>query len=286
MPKIAISYRRKDSDAITGRIRDRIARHFGDDSVFMDIDNIPLGIDFRKRIQEVLHENQILLAIIGPNWTGPAQGARARIFDPTDPVRIEVETAVQRGIPTIPVLVGGATMPSASELPESLKDLPFYNAGEVSSGVDFHPHVDRLIRAMEQILKGKSSSKLEAPRVPATAPASFTRRPGSPWAMLSGVALAVILTAAIAYVVATLPRQSAPIVVAATNASPPPTGQTESPAPAAVISASTPATPVPQQPPAIQAASLARSGPVAQPQQTQPTAPSIAPTPSQPEALP
>ena len=66
MPKIAISYRRKDSDAITGRIRDRIARQFGDNSVFMDIDNIPLGIDFRKQIQEVLRENQILLVIIGP----------------------------------------------------------------------------------------------------------------------------------------------------------------------------------------------------------------------------
>jgi len=56
MPEITISYRRKDSDAITGRIRDRIARDFGDNSVFMDIDNIPLGIDFRKHIQKALRE--------------------------------------------------------------------------------------------------------------------------------------------------------------------------------------------------------------------------------------
>jgi rhodanese-related sulfurtransferase len=158
MPKITLSYRRKDSDAITGRIRDRMVEHFGQKAVFMDIDSIPLGIDFRKQIQEVLRENQVLLAVIGPNWTGPVANGPARIFDPSDPVRIEVETALRSGIPTIPVLVGGATMPSPAELPDSLKELPFYNAAEVSSGLDFHAHVDRLIRAVEQITKTKGSS--------------------------------------------------------------------------------------------------------------------------------
>jgi TIR domain-containing protein len=241
MPKIAISYRRKDSDAITGRIRDRIARQFGDNSVFMDIDNIPLGIDFRKQIQEVLRENQILLVIIGPNWTGPVQGARARIFDLTDPVRIEVEAALQRGIPTIPVLVGGATMPSASELPESLKDLPFYNAAEVSSGVDFHPHVDRLIRAMEKIFKGRSSFEFEAPTAPATNPASLMRRPGLRWAMISGVAVTV--AAAIAYKVATLPQQPASVSVTATRGA-----QMQSVPPAPVAPPAAVASPTPSQP--------------------------------------
>jgi hypothetical protein len=48
MIEIVISYRRKDSDAITGRIRDHLARHFGEDAVFMDIDSIPIGEDFRR----------------------------------------------------------------------------------------------------------------------------------------------------------------------------------------------------------------------------------------------
>ena len=51
MPRITISYRRADSDAIAGRIRDRLARHYGDRAVFMDIDNIPFGIDFREHIK-------------------------------------------------------------------------------------------------------------------------------------------------------------------------------------------------------------------------------------------
>jgi hypothetical protein len=39
--KILISYRREDSEHITGRIYDRLAAHFGGGSLFMDIDTIP-----------------------------------------------------------------------------------------------------------------------------------------------------------------------------------------------------------------------------------------------------
>ena len=194
--KAPVSY----SDAMTGRIRDRMAAHFGEKSVFMDIDSIPLGIDFRKQIQEALRENQVLLAVIGPNWTGPVQDGPARILDPADPVRIEVETAILSGIPTIPVLVGGATLPKTSELPESLKDLPFFNAAEVSAGLDFHSHVDRLIRAVEQIIKAKSPSTLAAP-------AALAR---TKWLTAAGGALACIAVVAAALVYYHRPQVAAP----------------------------------------------------------------------------
>ena len=45
MPRIAISYRRSDSSAISGRIFDRLVAHYGKPSVFMDIDNIPFGTE-------------------------------------------------------------------------------------------------------------------------------------------------------------------------------------------------------------------------------------------------
>jgi len=141
---------------ITGRIRDRLAQHYGEDSIFMDIDNIPFGMDFRKNIAEALAKNDLLLAVIGPEWLGTAPSGLGRIHDPDDPVRIEVETALQRGIPTIPVLVGGADMPKADDLPDTLKSLTFHNAAEVDSGRDFHAHMDRLIRSMDAALKGKS----------------------------------------------------------------------------------------------------------------------------------
>lgn len=156
MPKIIISYRRADSGVITGRIRDRLAQHYGEDCIFLDIDNIPFGMDFRKNIADALTKHDLLLAVIGPDWAGAGSSGLGRIHDQNDPVRIEVETALQRGIPTIPVLVGGASMPKADELPDSLKSLSFHNAAEVDSGRDFHSHMERLIRSMDAALKGKS----------------------------------------------------------------------------------------------------------------------------------
>ena len=164
MPKIAISYRRKDSDAITGRIRDRLAQHFGERSVFMDIDNIPLGIDYREQIKKELNAADVLLVIMGPLWRGPIEGGSARIHDPADPVRVEVEAALRNGIPTIPVLVGGAAMPGSTDLPESLDSLRYRNAAEVDAGLDFNPHIERLIRAIEQIKSGPAGGAIPSPR--------------------------------------------------------------------------------------------------------------------------
>src|SRR5438105_2184501 len=68
MAKIVISYRRSDSDAIAGRIRDRLASHFGEDSLFMDIDNIPFGTDFRQHIKSALLSSDVVIVVVGPKW--------------------------------------------------------------------------------------------------------------------------------------------------------------------------------------------------------------------------
>jgi hypothetical protein len=161
MPSIIVSYRRTDTDVISGRIRDRLASHYGPTSVFMDIDSIPFGIDFREHIKSALQKNDILIAIIGPNWIGKSD-ASTRLLDEADPVRLEVEAALQRGIPVVPVLVSGAPMPKSSELPDSLKDLPFRNAAIVDGGRDFHQHMDRLIRSMDGLLTATSKQPEEA----------------------------------------------------------------------------------------------------------------------------
>jgi hypothetical protein len=176
VPHILISYRRNDSDAITGRIRDRVAGHYGDHSVFMDIDSIPFGLDFRKQVQEALQQNDVVLAIIGPQWTGIGVDGAARIQEESDPVRIEVQTALKRGIPTIPVLVGEATMPKPTDLPESLKELPFLNACEVSAGRDFNQHMDRLLRSIDRILEIEAVRRAQE-SAPQPAPAAQTNSP-------------------------------------------------------------------------------------------------------------
>jgi hypothetical protein len=150
MPKIAISYRRSDSSAITGRIFDRLAAHYGQESVFMDIDNIPFGVDFRSHIRAVLQQTEVLIVVIGPRWLGADAAGTVRMSQESDPVRAEVEAALAQKLPLIPVLVDGAKMPHSAELPASLNEFAFLNAAEVAIGRDFHPHLDRLIRAIDR----------------------------------------------------------------------------------------------------------------------------------------
>jgi len=154
MLKITVSYRRTDSDAITGRIFDRLVEHYGRESIFRDIDSIPPGIDFRNYINDALHETSILLVVVGPKWLG-SKGGRARIDDDADPVRIEVETAMKLGITVIPILIGNTKMPSISQLPDSIKDFAFRNAVHIDPGADFEGHCERLTRAMDLLLRDK-----------------------------------------------------------------------------------------------------------------------------------
>src|SRR5579862_4142544 len=198
MTKISISYRRKDSDAITGRIFDRLVAHYGTDAVFRDIDNIPPGYDFRKYISSALESTDILLAIVGPQWTGKTEG-RTRIHEVTDLVRIEIEAALRKDIPVVPLLVGNATMPDPSELPEGVKDFAFRNAVKVDALEDFDDHIKRLIRALDRLLHDPARRPPADPIPPAPPPvhdaptearpaAGGARPDGSGWAKPSAPA--------------------------------------------------------------------------------------------------
>jgi hypothetical protein len=156
VPKIAISYRHADT-ATAGRIRDRLADRYGDEAIFMDIDNIPFGKDFRVHISEAIVQSDILLVIVGQRWLG-ARGGNRRIDDEADFVRLEVETALRNAIPIIPVLVGSARMPQRAQLPESLKNFSFLNAAPVDTGRDFHQHMERLIHGIDQIPDRRAAS--------------------------------------------------------------------------------------------------------------------------------
>jgi adenylate cyclase len=169
MLKIVISYRRRDTGAITGRIFDRLVAHYGRDAVFLDIDNIPPGIDFRAHITDALAQCDILLAMVGPNWAGRSGRARrARIDDENDFVRIEVETALQRCIPVIPVLLASSKMPSADQVPEGLKEFVYRQAVWVDPGRDFEHHVNRLMREIDRISLRRSDATAPQPEVEAS----------------------------------------------------------------------------------------------------------------------
>ena len=177
MARICLSYRRSDSSAITGRIYDHLAQRYGVDSVFMDVGSIPYGVDYRDHIRNVFEGAKILVAIMGPGWLGPQSEGEKRIHERIDPVRVEIQTALLEDIFILPVLVEGAMMPAAVELPSALKPLSYRNALRVESGSDFSFHIERLIASIDDALGVSSDQNTAAPLDGSTTRPRLTPKP-------------------------------------------------------------------------------------------------------------
>ncbi len=154
MPAIFISYRRSDSQDVTGRVYDRLVASFTSKQVFKDVDSIPLGVSFPTHIKQVLGKTRVMLVIIGADWVDATdEHGRRRLDDPNDYVRLEVETALRSGMAVVPVLVSYTPMPLASQLPPSLRHLVIRNGLVVRPDPDFNTDMARLILAIEQLEK-------------------------------------------------------------------------------------------------------------------------------------
>jgi formylglycine-generating enzyme required for sulfatase activity len=124
MAGIFINYRRDDAPGVAGRLGDRLAKSFSRGAIFMDVDAMRPGFDFVKQLEEQVSKCDVLLAIIGPNWSKAAdEKGQRRLDSDRDYVRIEIASALKREIPVIPVLVNGAVMPPEGDLPDDLKPL-------------------------------------------------------------------------------------------------------------------------------------------------------------------
>ena len=147
--KVFISYRRADTADVTGRIRDRLAAHLGAPNVFMDVQSIALGRDFREAVASAIDECDAVLVIMCPSWLGVAdrQGQR-RLDKEGDPVRVEIETALSRRKRVIPLLAGGAEMPAAGDLPEPIRSFAFLNGKQIRPDPDFDTDIVVLLRAL------------------------------------------------------------------------------------------------------------------------------------------
>ncbi len=156
MTRIFISYRREDSADVSGRIRDRLEMKYGKEAVFTDVDSIPLGANFKEHIGLNVGQCKVFLPVIGPLWLTIKDNSGLRRLDsPKDFVKAEIEAALQRNIPVIPLLVQGASMPSAGDLPESINELAFRNSIPVRPDPDFRKDMDRLIKGISHYLKNE-----------------------------------------------------------------------------------------------------------------------------------
>ena len=131
--KIFISYRVQDTAADTGRLVDALKQAFYEDQIFMDIEKLEPGVDFRQALTKSLESCDVLFAIIGPEWAGTDKSGNPRIKHSEDWVRIELETALKRDIRVIPVLMRGAALPAMEDLPESLYPLLNRQTYEISN---------------------------------------------------------------------------------------------------------------------------------------------------------
>jgi hypothetical protein len=152
--QIFISYRREDSSAWTGRLYDRLHDRFPQHEIFMDVDNLPPGIDFVEALEKSVGACDVQLVVIGKRWLmARDEKRRRRLSNPEDFVRLEIATALKRGIGVIPVLVDGASMPRSADLPEDLKALVRRQAVAVSHD-RFRADAERLIDAVGRALGG------------------------------------------------------------------------------------------------------------------------------------
>lgn len=148
MKTVFISYRREDVAGEARALFNDLVTRLGKGCVFMDVDSISLGRDFRAVLQEILISCDLMLVLIGKDWADMKdEKGRARLEDPHDFVRLEITAALKRDIVVAPVLVQGAHMPTPEQLPSEISDLAYRNGFELSHnrwGSDVREMVRRL----------------------------------------------------------------------------------------------------------------------------------------------
>jgi hypothetical protein len=165
MASIFISYRRDDTGGHAGRLCDRLTARFGGDRVFLDIQDIRPGENFASSIEDTITTCDCVIAVIGPRWL---DAIRQRALAADDFVRHEIVAALTRHVTVIPVLMGGARMPAAADLPPELAELSRINAIEVRDA-----RFDQDVAELEAFLAGKLHL---APGAAAPAAPSMSRR--------------------------------------------------------------------------------------------------------------
>jgi hypothetical protein len=158
---VFINYRRSQTAGEARALYQDLVEALGPGRVFMDVDDIAVGQDFRTVLTERLQDCELMLSLIGRDWldSRDEQGQR-RLENAADFVRIEISTALKRNVAVAPVLLQGASMPAADSLPEDLRGLAYRNGFELSH-TRWESDVRELIRRLG--LKGREAAPAAGP---------------------------------------------------------------------------------------------------------------------------
>jgi formylglycine-generating enzyme required for sulfatase activity len=151
--KVFVNYRRDDSGYVADRIYEKLCERFGKEEIFFDVDGISLGVNWKQYLRQNVESCDVLLAIIGKEWLDirdPKTGER-RLEQSVDFVRYEIEIALQRGIPIVPLFLDGLNGLEANALPTSITRLADYQGMQIRRLPDFNTDMERLIASLEQL---------------------------------------------------------------------------------------------------------------------------------------
>jgi hypothetical protein len=156
MPKsngtIFINYRKDDSNWNALALYNELQKYFDKSRIFKDFNAIQPGDDFVLSIENALSRCDVLLVVMGRQWLNVKNSnSIRRLDDPNDYVRIEIATALERGIQVIPVLFDNTPIPSTQQLPDNLKALSRRQAIEINPN-GFEDDVRRLAIAIKKVL--------------------------------------------------------------------------------------------------------------------------------------
>jgi TIR domain len=165
MPGVFLSYRRSDAGGWAGRVKDHLVLRFGPDRVWQDVDDLGVGTDYLPQILANISTADAVLIVIGPHWLDEGEaGGKARLRDPKDVLRLEIQHALKKPSGVIPTLVGGAQMPKASDLPRSMAPLVKRN-GIALSDADWSRAMQLLFERLQDL--SRAARSIEAVAVPA-----------------------------------------------------------------------------------------------------------------------
>jgi TIR domain len=158
MSGVFLSYRRSDTANDAERIHARLAERFGNDLVYIDVEDIPLGVNFVDHITAALRDASYVLVAIGPRWLLVTdEDGQQRLKNPDDPVRYEIRTALQNRRLVVPMLIGNARMPEMRSLPEDISKLVLHNGIAIRPDPDFEADVAALMDGLhlDRIKQGR-----------------------------------------------------------------------------------------------------------------------------------
>jgi hypothetical protein len=161
MVRVFICYRRRDGHC-AGTVAEHLTSAVGNGSVFRDIDALRAGADWQQGILSSIASSDVFLSLIGTDWIGNAADSTSRISNPGDTLRREIEYAIERQIPIVPVLVDDALLPGEAKLPGSIRGILSLQCERIRDS-DFRSDVQRLCVAV-QAFEGRRNYSIPVPR--------------------------------------------------------------------------------------------------------------------------